>query len=130
MKISKDAARAARSLLRSTFVDGKLDMERAQKFVSRIGEAKPRGYQAILHAYLRGLKREAGKKEVLVETAAPINEGTKASLLADLKNKYGFDINTEFATNPDLIGGMRVKVGSDVWDGSVRARIARFAESL
>ena len=35
-----------------------------------------------------------------------------------------------FAQNPALIGGMRIKVGSDVYDGSVQARLAALQESF
>ncbi|HVP79079.1 MAG TPA: F0F1 ATP synthase subunit delta [Thermodesulfobacteriota bacterium] len=37
---------------------------------------------------------------------------------------YGPGISASFVHNPGLIGGMRIKVGSDVYDGSVRARLA------
>jgi F-type H+-transporting ATPase subunit delta len=43
---------------------------------------------------------------------------------AALTGTYGGALKTSFAVNPTLIGGMRVKVGSDVFDGSVRARLA------
>ena len=37
---------------------------------------------------------------------------------------------TSFAENPALIGGMRIRVGSDVYDGSVRARLAALEARL
>ena len=41
----------------------------------------------------------------------------------DLARRYGPAIETTFRENPALIAGLRVKVGSDVYDGSVRARL-------
>ena len=39
-------------------------------------------------------------------------------------------MEVEFAENADLIGGMRVKLGDDVYDGSVKTRLSRLAESF
>ena len=40
------------------------------------------------------------------------------------------DLTTNFIVNPELLGGMRIRVGSDVWDSSVRNRLQRLAQSL
>lgn len=49
---------------------------------------------------------------------------------AELAWRYRQDLNLSFAVNKDLIGGLRVKVGSDVYDGSVRARLNALAEAM
>ena len=43
---------------------------------------------------------------------------------------YGPGISTSFAHNPALIGGMRIHVGSDVYDGSVRAGLDALEKSF
>jgi F-type H+-transporting ATPase subunit delta len=50
--------------------------------------------------------------------------------VANLKKKYGSDLTTEFVVNPELLGGMRIRVGSDVWDGTVRNRLERLQQEL
>jgi F-type H+-transporting ATPase subunit delta len=50
--------------------------------------------------------------------------------VANLKKKYGGDLTAEFVVNPQLLGGMRIRVGSDVWDGSVRNRLERLQQQL
>jgi F-type H+-transporting ATPase subunit delta len=50
--------------------------------------------------------------------------------LASLTGKYGEGLTSEFKVNPDLIGGVRVHVGSDVYDGSVRGRLARLKSTF
>jgi len=49
---------------------------------------------------------------------------------ASLTKRYGAGLNISFGVNPELIGGLRVKVGSDVFDGSVRSRLNALAESF
>ena len=50
--------------------------------------------------------------------------------MANLKKKYGKEVATEFLVNPQLLGGMRIRVGSDVWDGTVRNRLERLQQEL
>ena len=62
------------------------------------------------------------KHHAVIESATPLNDGTSASIVQNLQQKYGQDLTTEFKVNPELsggwrIGGMRiVKIGSDVKD--------------
>ncbi len=130
MKISKDAARAARQLLRLSHKDGRLDDGRIKEITSRIAESKPRGYLGILQEYARLLRLESEKLEALIESAIELGAQTGNDLVNDLRAKYGGDLNAEFRVNPELLGGMRVKVGSDVWDGSVRARLNQLKNNL
>ena len=61
----------------------------------------------------------------LVESATPLAAPVRDEILADLSRLYGPRLHTSFAENPALIGGMRIKVGSDVYDGSIRAGLPR-----
>jgi F-type H+-transporting ATPase subunit delta len=47
-----------------------------------------------------------------------------------LKKKYGPQIQPEFSVDPGLLGGMKIRVGSDVWDGSVKNRLERLSEQF
>ncbi|CAN5337380.1 hypothetical protein BH23VER1_BH23VER1_02690 [soil metagenome] len=130
MKVSKDALRSARQLLGATLVDGRIDGERARKIVTAIKEKKPRNYLGILTAYINLLRLEFEKRRALVESAQALSPEVTDQVTKGLQQKYGQDLSTEFKTTPALLGGMRVKVGSDVWDGSVKARIERLADSF
>ncbi len=130
MKVSKDAARSARQLLRLSYQDGKLQGDRVKDIARRVGEGKPRGYLAILQEYGRLMRLEIGKRQAVIESAVELGAQTGNALVEDLRAKYGDDLSAEFKVNPELLGGMRVKVGSDVWDGSVRARLAALKNKL
>ena len=128
MKISKQARREAKGLLRICFVNGLLDEGRAREAVKRIIQARPRGYLAILSHFQRLVKLDLDQRTARVESAAALGTDMRTQLQAALGRTYGPGINISFAENPRLIGGVRVKVGSDVYDGSIRARLSALQE--
>ncbi|MBV9126618.1 MAG: F0F1 ATP synthase subunit delta [Verrucomicrobia bacterium] len=130
MKITKEAHALARQLLRLSLADGTLDRARVSSLVQSVLQEKPRHYLGALEAYQRLLRLEIEKRHAVIESAAPLNSATADAVVSSLRQKYGNDLTTEFKVNSELIGGMRVKIGSDVWDGSVRNRLARLQEQL
>ncbi|HCN76899.1 MAG TPA: H(+)-transporting ATPase [Verrucomicrobiales bacterium] len=130
MKISKEARRTSRQLFRACMVDGKLDESRVRLVVSQVAASKPRGYIAILDSFQGMVKTELENQRALVESATPLTPDLQASLKTSLCQKYRRDLALEFQVRPELLGGIRVKVGSDVWDGSVKARLEALKASL
>jgi F-type H+-transporting ATPase subunit delta len=122
MKAPKKAGRTARQLFRLCLVDGRLDEARVRQVARRIAESKRRGTLAVLSALQRLVRLERDRHTASVESAKPLTEDVRRNVQESLKRRYG-SLETAFAENPDLIGGMRIKIGSDVYDGSVRARL-------
>ena len=130
MKIPREAATTARRAFRMCMEGDRLDEDKLRKVIKKIGASKPRNYQAILHTLARLTRLELARREVLVESSTPIDGRTRERVEAGLRQKYGNDLTFEFGVNPGLIGGMRIRVGNDVWDGSVKARLARLSNSF
>ena len=131
MKISKDALRAARQLFRACFdTNGKMHGNRIKRVVKLVGEKKPRKYQSILSAFQRLVRLEVEKRSATVESAVELSREVRDQLRADLQRKFGEDLTLDFFINPALLGGMRVQVGSQVWDGSVRAKLENLREKV
>jgi F-type H+-transporting ATPase subunit delta len=130
MKINKEIRRLSREMLRASFTDGQLDSGRIASLVDLLIARKPRNYIGVLKNYRRLLRIEVEKRRARVETASEVDRETSSRLVANLKKKYGSDLTTEFVVNPQLLGGMRIRVGSDVWDGSVRNRLERLQQQL
>ena len=123
MKVSKDALRTARQFLRLTLRNGTVDLGAAKTIVDKVIADKPRNYLGILTAYQRLLRLETEKRHAIIESATALPPTEQATITADLQLRHGSDITTAFRTNPDLLGGIRVKLGSTVWDGSVKSRL-------
>ncbi len=130
MKISKEARRTSRQLFRACMVEGKLDESRVRTVVNGVASSKPRGYIGMLDAFARLVANEVSRQRAQVESASALAPATQTELQASLSKKYGRQLTLDFSVNPELLGGIRVKVGSDVWDGSVKARLEGLAASL
>jgi len=130
MKITKEARRTSRQLFRACIADGKLDESRVRTVVSSVAKSKPRGFIGILDAFARLVGNEVDRQRAAVESATALAPATQSELQASLSKKYGRPLTLEFSVNPELLGGIRVKVGSDVWDGSVKARLKALSDSL
>ena len=130
MRITKLARREAKELFRSCFVNGLLDDARVRQAVSGMASAKPRGYLAILSHFERLVKMEIERRTARIEGAVPLTSEQQADVTARLNGMYGAGLDISFVQNPALIGGLRVKVGSDVYDGSVQARLEALRENF
>jgi len=124
MKTNKRQRRDARRLYRACVVSGLLDEGRARQVAERIGEARRRGSLAFLSHFRRLVTLDRARHLAVVESATPLPPDLRATVEADVVRTYGPGVSMSFADSPALIGGMRVKVGSDVYDGSVRAALA------
>ena len=130
MKINKETRQLSKALLRASFTDGQLDSGKVASLVKSLIEKKPRHYLQVLEAYQRLLRLEVEKRTATIETATELPPEAGAQIVANLKRKYGGDLAANFVVNKDLLGGMRIRVGSDVWDSSVRNRLHRLQQQL
>ena len=130
MKSSKQSRRDAKQLFQSCQVDGALDEARVRQAVALLIEKKPRGYFGTLQELQRLVKLDVNNRSARVESAVALSEAQQQEVRASLGRLKGADVEVEFAENADLIGGMRVKLGDDVYDGSVKTRLSRLAESF
>jgi F-type H+-transporting ATPase subunit delta len=130
MKINKETRQLSKELLRASFTDGQLDGGRVASLVKSLIEKKPRHYIQVLEAYKRLLRLEVEKRTATIETATELAPDSAAQIVANLKRKYGNDLTARFVVSKELLGGMRIRVGSDVWDSSVRNRLHRLQQQL
>ena len=93
-------------------------------------EKKPRGYFGILQELHRLVKLDVASRTARVESAVVLSETQQQSVRENLGRMKGGEVAVEFAENMDLIGGMRVKIGDDVFDGSVKTRLTGLSESF
>ena len=130
MKGNKQSRRGAKQLFKSCQVEGQLAEERVRQAVTLVIEKKPRGYFGILQELQRLVKLDVSSRSARVESAVVLTEAQQQNIRESLSRLKGGEVTVEFAENADLIGGMRVKIGDDVFDGSVKTRLATLSESF
>ena len=124
MKTATQSRRKAKQLFRLCLVKGMLDEARVRQVVQRILASRRRGFLALVVHFWRLVKLESARHTAEIESAEPLPADLRSRVQAGLEGLYGPGMHTSFARNAALIGGMRIKVGCDVYDGSVRAGLA------
>ena len=130
MKSPKQIKREARQVFRFCLVGGRVDEGRARLAVAKVLQSRRRGYIAILGELHRLLKLDQNRHTAEVESAVPLPPELRNRVQTRIEGSYGTGVTTLFVHEPALIGGMRIKVGSDVYDGSVRSGLAALARSF
>ncbi|MGH9822240.1 MAG: F0F1 ATP synthase subunit delta [Blastocatellia bacterium] len=124
MKTVKQTRREAKRLFRACLVNGFLDELRVRQVVQRLLQSNRRGRYALVSHFLRFVKLDRALHTARIETTTSLPADLLASVVTDINRLYGPGINTSFSLNPDLIGGMRIRVASDLYDRSVKAALA------
>lgn len=82
-------------------------------------------------AHFHDLRNAAeGSADLLIESAFPVEGAELADLVASLERRFARKLNYSVVIVPELIGGVRVTVGDEVLDASVRGRLAQMATAL
>jgi F-type H+-transporting ATPase subunit delta len=121
MKTTRQIKRDARELWRVCMTDGVLDEARARQVIDEIARSRHTGAVAVLKQFGRLLRLDAAARTAIVASATPLDATVRAEVERGLDRLHGRPIATEFVVDPSLIGGMRVQIGSDVYDGTIRA---------
>jgi F-type H+-transporting ATPase subunit delta len=87
-------------------------------------------FAMIAAAYGRMAADKRGVAGAVVRTAAPLSPDEQKALAARLKIFTGKDVELEIKEEPELIGGVSVKIGDWVLDSSLRGQLRRLRESF
>ena len=130
MKTNRQTQREAGRLFRLCIVGGSLDDTRVREVVETVIAAGRPGGLKILTRFQRlvRLRREAHSAKV--ESPSPLPGEVQAQIESELTRMYGRGLLMSYTSNPTLLGGVRITVGSDVFDGSIRGRLAELEEQF
>jgi F-type H+-transporting ATPase subunit delta len=130
MATRTQSRRIARQLFQWCLVAGTVDTNRARQVARRLTDGAERDSLTVLSEFQRLVRLDRDRTTALVETAVPLTADVRREVEAKLTRLHGPDLHMVFALNPALIGGIRIKVGSDVYDGSVRRRLDALEKML
>ena len=130
MNTIKHIRRDAKQLFNRCHTNGALDEDLVRRVVQRILVSRRRGFLALANEFERLVRLHQLEHTAEIESATPLPAELRANVRISLVQAYGPHVSTSFSENPDLIGGMRIKVGSDVYDGSVKAGLVALEKSF
>jgi F-type H+-transporting ATPase subunit delta len=122
----KDAAKAFAGLARQLGLD--------PLTANFLGVLAHNGRKSELRSVIRAFRRLAaehrGETTAEVITARPLNDDQIAALKAQLRTRAGRDVAIDAQVNPDILGGIVVKLGSQQIDASIRTKLNRLAQAM
>ena len=130
MKTAKQTEREAKQLFRFCVVGGSIDENRVRLVAKNALRSKRRNYLLLLGRFKRLLEHEYVRHMAEIESAVPLPSDLRVRVQGELTSVYGPGLRWQFIHNPELIAGMRIKIASDVYDGSVRAGLAALARTF
>jgi F-type H+-transporting ATPase subunit delta len=105
--------------------------EEGRNFVRTLADNQRLSLLPEISALFDELKGEAeGVVEVVVTSAAPLDDSQRGKLTAALERRLGRSVHLQCTTDPALIGGAVLRAGDMVIDGSLRGRLERIAYEL
>jgi F-type H+-transporting ATPase subunit delta len=84
----------------------------------------------VAQAYRRLLHEQLGIRPAEIVTARELDENEREALVAEIAKLAGSRIEASFKLDKSILGGTVVRIGSTVYDGSVRGRLERLKEAL
>ncbi len=86
--------------------------------------------EVMLHSFERELDARAGILSAEVTTARTMGGPEQERLREKLRTATGQEVRLKFATDPEVIGGVVTRIGSTVYDGSIRSQLAQLKQQL
>lgn len=130
MMINENAKRQAKQLFRYCIVDGLPNEKRTRQVVNQIIVDGRQGGLAILAYFRRLLVLNRAEHTAAIESAVPLPTDLQAVVQSGLTRRFGPGLTAIFTHRPALIGGMRIQVGCDVYDTSIRGGLAALEKSF
>lgn len=130
MAAKKHAQQLARQLFKLSFENGRISAERVAGVLAYVEKIKPAQPVAVLKAYERLVAAEIARSQAVIEHAGQLPSDAVAAIGAVFSKKYGRPVTATAKPAPELLAGLRVRVGDDVYENSVAARLGELAASV
>jgi F-type H+-transporting ATPase subunit delta len=130
MRADKKTKLLAKQLLKLSLVNGAVSAEQVTGVLAYIEQAAPRQSLALLKLYHRAIAVEFAKSQAIVEHAGPIGAATLAQIAAAMTKKYQRPVAATAQPAPGLLAGLRIRIGSDVYEASAAGQLAQLSSAV
>ena len=91
---------------------------------------RKRELRAIIRLFKRIAADHRGETTAEVVTARPLKDDQVAALKQQLRTRAGRDVTIDASVDPNILGGIVVKLGSQMIDASIRTKLNRLASAM
>ena len=130
MAADKKTKLLAKQLFKLSIADGVVSPERVAGVLGYVEKTQPRHPLALLKVYHRYIVNELAKSRALVEHSGPVGDTTLSMITQAMTQRYKRPVAAVAQANPKLLAGLRVRVGSDVYEASVAGQLAALSASV
>ena len=124
MDLDKKTRRFARSLLNLSLEDGRVSESRVSEILGWVDRQKPRKATVLLREYLRLITAKIDQNIARVEHAGDLAPDTLRRIAETFSQRYGRPIDATSVPNPNLIAGLKIRIGCDVYENSIASHLA------
>ncbi|SDR95026.1 F0F1 ATP synthase subunit delta [Opitutus sp. GAS368] len=130
MRADKKTKALAKQLFKLSVVNGTVSPEQVTGVLGYIEKNVPRHGLAVLKLYHRAITTELAKSNAVVEHAGPIGDSTLQSIEAAMTRNYSRPVTATAKPNPKLLAGLRVRIGSDVYESTIAGQLAALSSAV
>jgi F-type H+-transporting ATPase subunit delta len=127
MAADKQTKLLAKQLFKLSVVNGVVSPEQVAGVLGWVEKTSPRRPVALLKAYHHRIALELAKSRAEVEHAGPVSDAALKQIEAAMTKRYSRVVTASAKPNPKLLAGLRVRVGSDVYESSVANQLAKLS---
>ena len=124
MAADKQTKLLAKQLFKLSVVDGVVSPEQVAGVLGWVEKTSPHRPVALLKAYQHRIALELAKSRAEVEHAGPVSDATLQLIASAMTKKYSRPVTATAKPNAKLLAGLRVRIGSDVYESTVAGQLA------
>ena len=130
MRADKKTKALAKQLFKLSVVNGAVSPEQVTGVLAYVEKVAPRNSLALLKLYQHAIVTELAKSHARVEHAGPLGASTLQLIAAAMTKKYSRPVTATAQANPKLLAGLRVRIGSDVYESTVSGQLATLSNAV
>lgn len=129
MIYSKQQKKFVRQLVALSLEQGQVSAARVAAVLEALADKPVRTLKPLLKLYHRYLRNEVRRSQAVVEHAGEVSDQLLQEIATSFSSHYSRPIQVETRERQDLIAGVRILIGDDVYDSSVAGRLQDLADN-
>jgi F0F1-type ATP synthase delta subunit len=120
----------AKSLVEISLKDGDVCGKRVREVLKALAANQPRNCKSLLRMYKKYVDRKIASYTAYIEHAGPISNNITYSVKKFIEEEIDRSVDIDSKETPELIAGLRVTIGDNVYENSIDYRLSPLADTI